>query len=268
MMMKKTESLGLNPYSYAARIFYRRLRWDLQPQSWHSRRLLRSMLGQYSGRKAVILCNGPSLLQSNLTLLDGVFAFGLNKINLMFESNPFRPSCIVSVNRLVIEQNKDFFNSTEIPLYLASSSIDLVPPRKNIVYLHTDAPQKMFAEDCSMSIYVGHTVTFVALQLAYHLGFSSVALIGCDHNFVSSGYPNQALRARGEDVNHFHPGYFADGVLWQLPDLSESEVAYKLAKRAFEEDGRQIYNATIGGKLEIFPRISIADFMALPIGVS
>ena len=263
-MVKSKEDLGLNPYVYSAKIIYRRLRWDLHPQSWRSRRLLRNSRGQYHGRKAVIVCNGPSLLKSDLTLLDGIFTFGLNKINLMFETSTFRPSCIVSVNRLVIEQNRDFFNSTELPLYLCSSAIDIIPPRKNIVFLHTQAPQKEFAKNCSMSIYAGHTVTFVALQLAYHLGFNRVALIGCDHNFTVSGYPNQGVKAEGDDINHFHPGYFPDGVTWQLPDLSESEVSYSLAKRAFEENGREIYNATAGGKLEIFPRMSIEDFVLMP----
>lgn len=254
----------LNPYLFAAGMIYKRLKWDIHPQSWRSRRVLRSLRGKYNGNKAVIVCNGPSLLESNLDLLGDTFTFGMNKINLMFETNAFRPSCIVSVNRLVIEQNRDFFNSTEIPLYLASNSIDLVPPRNNIVYLHTDVQHKRFAMDCSISVYPGHTVTFVALQLAYHLGFSRVALIGCDHNFTFSGYPNQEVVAKKADTNHFHPNYFSGGVTWQAPDLSESEVAYKLAKRAFDEDGRQIYNATVGGKLEIFPRISIEDFLSIP----
>lgn len=44
-----------------------------------------------------------------------------------------------------------------------------------------------------------------------------------------------------------------------MPDLDRSEEAYGAAKRAFEADGRKIYDATIGGKLEVFEKISLDE---------
>ncbi|MFN9914996.1 MAG: hypothetical protein ACK53L_20570, partial [Pirellulaceae bacterium] len=69
------------------------------------------MKDRFPNQKAIIVCNGPSLLQTNLELLSGLFAFGLNKINLLFERNSFRPDVIVAINQLVVEQNADFFNA-------------------------------------------------------------------------------------------------------------------------------------------------------------
>jgi hypothetical protein len=39
------------------------------------------------------------------------------------------------------------------------------------------------------------------------------------------------------------------------PNMERMERAYLKAKEVFEADGRKIYNAGIGGKLEIFDRV-------------
>ena len=48
---------------------------------------------------------------------------------------------------------------------------------------------------------------------------------------------------------------------WQLPDLLNSEVSYSLAKQNYEAFGRKIYNATVGGNLELFDRVNLKDFI-------
>jgi hypothetical protein len=113
-----------------------------------------------------------------------------------------------------------------------------------------------------MSIFQGGTVTFVAIQLAFHMGFKEVALIGCDHNFTSKGPANKLVESSDRDKDHFDPNYFSGGVMWQLPDLALSEYSYSMAKEAYELAVRKIFNATEGGKLEIFPRISLKDFVS------
>jgi hypothetical protein len=39
-----------------------------------------------------------------------------------------------------------------------------------------------------------------------------------------------------------------------LPDLETSELAYRMAKAAFEEDGRRVLDATVNGNLTVFPK--------------
>jgi hypothetical protein len=257
-----TQRPTINPYRYAAFEIWNRLKWDLNPESWRSRKKLKACKDKYAGEKAVIVCNGPSLLKSDLSLLDGVFTFGLNKINLLFDKSSFRPSCIVAVNPFVIEQNADFYNQTDIPLYLSSWGAKLIKSRDNITFLHSSTQSK-FAQDCSFSISYGYTVTFVAMQLAFHLGFKNVALIGCDHNFATKGKPNKTIVSGKKDDNHFDPNYFAGGVKWQLPDLLNSEINYTLARDVYEAQGRNFFNSTDGGLLEIFSRISLKDFIDL-----
>lgn len=241
----------------------KRLSWDIKPVAWTSKTKLRRLRDSHEGSKAVILCNGPSLLKVDFSKLSDVFTFGLNKINLLFDKTDFRPDAIVAVNSLVMEQNADFFNSTEIPLHLDTAAYtDFgIRSRPNISFLHSGYNMHGFARDCSISITQGYTVTYVALQLAFHYGFSEVAVVGCDHSFADKGPANKTVVSGKRDVNHFDPNYFAGGVKWQLPDLFESEVSYKRALNTYHAFNRKLVNCTDGGKLDIFPRMNLNDFI-------
>lgn len=253
----------INPYFMATAIVWRRLLWDIRPASWVARARINRWKGRYTGKRAVILCNGPSLNLVDFDVLgqSSVFTFGLNKINLLFERTEFRPSCIVAVNPLVIEQNCGFFNSTEIPLFISSKGSKWVGSRDSLHYIHPSNSPGRFARDCSMSIHEGGTVTFVALQLAFHMGFHQVGLVGCDHSFSSTGPANKEVKAGSEDHNHFDPRYFSNGISWNLPDLTNSEFHYEIARNIYAHFGRRIVNCTEGGALEVFERESLDTFL-------
>ncbi|MEA5139286.1 6-hydroxymethylpterin diphosphokinase MptE-like protein [Arcicella rigui] len=250
----------LNPYKHAGKLVYERLLWDLNPESWRSRKKLKDSKNKFKGQKVVILCNGPSLNKVDFDLLKNIPTIGLNKVNLLFDRTSFRPTMIAAVNGLVVEQNLDFYNSTEIPLFISSNSSKIVTSRENVSFLHGSYQQK-FSEDVSMSIWEGGTVTFVAMQLAFHLGFQNVALVGCDHYFSAKGAPGQLAVSKEKDDSHFDPRYFSNGMQWQLPEISTSEYSYNIANQKYLAHGRKIFNATDGGALEIFERIKIEDFL-------
>ena len=251
----------LNPYALSIHYFLRRLAWDIRPVAWANRRKLKRLKNSHRGEKAVVLCNGPSLLEVDFDLLKGVYTFGLNKINLLFDQTDFRPSSIVAVNPLVLKQNSDFYASTNIPLFLEQNALNVpISLNDNTIILNScDIP--FFSRDCSMSMFQGYTVTYVALQLAFHMGFEKVALVGCDHSFSGVSEPNRVFKSDTEDLSHFSKDYFSKGQLWQHPDLKQSEVYYALAKQVYEASGRTIFNATTKTLLEVFPRIDLDVFI-------
>ncbi|MEM6692331.1 MAG: hypothetical protein AAF664_23070 [Planctomycetota bacterium] len=250
-------------YYRLLRQFFEELRFDLMSNVRSGRRALARERGMLDGKKVIIVCNGPSLLSTEFDLLDGVFCIGLNKINLIFEKTRWRPNCIVAVNQKVMKQNEEFFRQSEIPLYLNRRLLTEPGGHPRASYLNCQLPSGQFSTDASQGVCQGFTVTYVALQLAYHFGAKETAVIGCDHNFVASGSPNSEATANGPDRNHFDPNYFTGGVSWDLPDLESSEYHYRLALRAFEQDGRRLFNCTDGGKLEIFPRLTLREFLEL-----
>ncbi len=211
------------------------------------------------GQRAIIIGNGPSLNNTDLSKLRNEFTFGLNRIYLMFPKLGFSTSCLVVVNDLVVEQSLTDLMALEMPKFLAwrarrfFNASSALPSLPTFLYTTYDGPK--FARDARGRIWEGATVTNVALQLAYHMGFQQVILIGVDHSYASKGKANQTVVSEGDDPNHFSAGYFGKGFRWQLPDLDMSEVGYHMARDAYERDGRQVLDATIGGKLTVFPKV-------------
>jgi hypothetical protein len=163
---------------------------------------------------------------------------------------------LVSVNDLVIQQCVDEFKALEMPKFFTWRSRRLMSDDPNVMFLDTDYTQpETFAKDVTGRVYEGCTVTYVALQLAFYMGFETAILIGVDHSFKTQGPPNQPVISEGEDPNHFHPDYFGKGFVWQLPDYECSERAYRMARKTYEDHGRRVVDATIGGNLTIFPKV-------------
>jgi hypothetical protein len=73
-----------------------------------------------------------------------------------------------------------------------------------------------------------------------------------------------AKHSTGDDPNHFAPNYFGKGFRWHLPDLEGSELAYRVAKHIFAMNGRKIFDATINGKLDVFPKAAYYSLFDRP----
>lgn len=236
-----------------------RLPDDLQAMTHPWRRAvnlrLRPMRDQYKGKRCFIIGNGPSLRDTDMSKLHGEYTFGMNRIYLMFPELGFETSFFVSINDLVIEQCASDIQQLRMPKFIAWHAHQWLQPADNMFFLHTSYTGPKFAHDITRRLWEGATVTYVALQTAFYLGFSEVILIGVDHSFATKGKPNTTIVSQGDDPNHFNPSYFGKGFRWQLPDLDTSEVGYAMARQAYEQDGRRVLDATVGGKLTIFPKV-------------
>jgi hypothetical protein len=220
-----------------------------------SARSLSLLKGQHKGKRCFILGNGPSLRQTELSRLRGEYTFGLNRIYLLFPELGFETTYLVTINQLVIDQCAGELALTRTIKLFPWTLRRHFPTQSDIIYIRTHCAKPHFSTDAGQLIWSGATVTFVAMQLAYHMGFDEVILLGVDHSFATQGNPHTVVISEGDDPNHFAPNYFGKGFKWQLPDLESSEIAYRMAKQAFESDGRKIVDATIGGKLTIFPKV-------------
>jgi hypothetical protein len=212
----------------------------------------------HRGERCVIIGNGPSLNQTDLGLLASEHTFGLNRIYLMYEKLGFTPEFHVVVNALVVEQCADDLMRVPSPLFTTWPNRHNLAKRADVVYLQK-VIGPLFSLDPGRGIWEGATVTYVAMQLAYFMGFVDVFLVGVDHSFATKGPAHQTVTSTGADANHFDPNYFGKGFRWQLPDLETSELAYRLARRAFEADGRRIIDCTVGGQLTVFPKADLAE---------
>jgi 6-hydroxymethylpterin diphosphokinase MptE-like len=212
----------------------------------------------HAGKRAFIIGNGPSLKGMDLGKLQNEITFGSNRIYLMFPEIGFSTTYLVSVNDLVLEQCAAEMAKLDTPKWVTWRARNHFTAGEKILFLDSDYTGKEDFNHTSLAsrTFEGFTVTYVALQIAYLMGIREAILIGVDHNFATKGPANSVIVSSGADPNHFSGSYFGPGFKWQLPDLDGSERAYRLARQAYEADGRKILDATVNGKLKIFDKVN------------
>lgn len=221
-----------------------------------------AMRNRHAGKRCFIIGNGPSLRRTDLSKLQGEFTIGLNRIYLLFDELGFETTWLVSVNQLVLEQCADELASLSLPKFLSWGGYHHFPQekRREVFWLNTFYRQAFprFGKfpPGPTGLWEGATVTYVALQLAYFFGFDQVILVGVDHSFSTKGDPHkEVVTDQDGDPNHFSSNYFGPGFRWHLPDLQTSELAYALARYHYGLSNRLVLDATVGGKLTIFPKV-------------
>jgi Protein of unknown function DUF115 len=221
----------------------------------------------HAGEDCFIIANGPSLKQTNMAALQDYYCIGLNKSHLLKESFGVQIDYHICVDDVILEQMDEIFkqNILGCPSFLSYNAslfrkLKLIN-HPAIHYIFTEAPWS-FYKDFTQPICEGYTVTYVALQMAYFMGFKRVFLVGVDHNWQDQVVANKIDDYKGEDKNHFHPDYFKN-MKWHMPDIKGNEGSYALARHQYDAAGRSVLDATIGGKLQVFPKIAFEEALQL-----
>lgn len=209
----------------------------------------------HKGKRCFIIANGPSLKQTDLSLLKDEITIGMNRIYLMKDVNGFVPKYLVVADiDIQLKQFAEEYNKVTVPRFFHWNTRNLFDKSDSLMFFK-ESFDPSFQPDVTLQIGTGKSVTYTCMQLAYYFGCSEVILIGKDHNYNISGTPHSSINSDGKEDNHFIKGYYKKGMKWDVPDFIGEEFAYSLARKAFEQDGRKILDATIGGKLTVFEKI-------------
>jgi hypothetical protein len=224
---------------------------------------LRALKDRHCGERVVLVANGPSLNRMNLEFLSKEHTIGLNKIFLGLKKFRFIPRYYVAVNDKVIGQSAVRIQSLNCVKFINSRNGALLPQDALTYHVDTHYRPPRFSHDICQGIFEGWTVTYVALQIAFYLGFSEVVLIGLDHRYQFMGEPNEARHLDGPDPNHFSPDYFGGGQAWDNPDLAHSEESFRVAQEEYDKAGRRIIDATVNGACTIFQKRDYREIFTL-----
>ena len=235
---------------------------------------LQKLKNKFEGKRCFIIGNGPSLNKIDLNFLKEEYSFGVNGIFYKTEESGFKPTFYVVEDTHVMRDNRERINAykTEYKFFPTRFKKFFKKENNNIFFNMNEGYynetsdfycKPRFSLDASKRVFCGQSVTMINLQLAYHLGFHEVYLIGMDHKYTipdSSIIKGETIESAEDDPNHFHPEYFGKGKKWHDPHLDRVEKTYSHFKKVYEAEGRVLKNATIGGSLEIFERV---DFYSL-----
>lgn len=232
--------------------------------------VIQSLKGKHQGERCFIIGNGPSLSVNDLDKLKNEITFGTNRIFHIFEKTEWRPTYYMAVDSDFIKYNYEKIK-TVAAQYIFLSNIYHIPigeKTKNIVYINEYAKfpvnkwndiSAFVNEDLSKYFSIGYTVTFTAIQLALYMGVKEIYLLGVDFNYSST------RNSKGRLVKNDSIEDYFDGKKYHSSILNYNSVlhAYKIANEYCKFHDIKICNATRGGKLEVFKRVSFDDLQLI-----
>ena len=202
-------------------------------------------------KQAFIVATGPSLLTENYDF-DYISRFKLFGLNRAYLLDKLIFDYLIVVNDLVIKQFwkeiVDYCNNNGTVLYAPRFLFPVVPYKFVDIRFREDKPH--FETEYGKPMWQGHTVTYVAIQIAFQLGFDKVGIIGLDHYYkrAENKPTNKEEYVSGPDPDHFIESYF-NNVRWHTPNLEKSEIAYTIARAYYEFHRRILVNCTISSRL-------------------
>lgn len=224
----------------------------------------------HKNKRCFIIGNGPSLTLKDLTLIHNNhdISFASNMIFKCYADTKWRPNYYFFVDpngiketftnydtlKYVSENCSYMFSRNNGELQEIAQNINNLCLFKSV--FSANEVNYLFSSDCSDKLYIGYTVTYAMLQVAVYMGFSELYLLGVDHN-----YSNEIKNDGSLVVNNVNDhSNILGAAKSSYYNIDKTTLAYIAAKKYADEHGIKIYNATRGGKLEVFPRV---DFDSL-----
>ncbi len=228
---------------------------------------LKTLKGIHEGQRCFIIGNGPSLRAADLDMLKTEYTFAANWIFKIFDQTNWRPTYYLCVDeKVLLAAQNEFFNYNLGHMFLRYGVCNLIAPTNKITKIYIEDIQfdpfknkaydttKYISEDVSDHLCDGITVTFEAIQLAIFMGFKEIYLIGVDHNYSHVTDLSGNIQVDTTVKNHFGCEKFNPKTDYPA-NLNTSQYSYTIAKEYCDTHGIKIYNATRGGKLEVFKRV-------------
>jgi len=201
-----------------------------------------------------VIGNGPSLQQTNLSNLKNEITFACNNIHLIYNQTDWRPTHYVRAEEVGGLEVKDWIDSMRAHMALNCEiwcntwftkwmDREGYPTRAvKTIDACTHYTVNFDNDRCPHLWHFPRLCTFgssvnVAIQIAVLKGYSPIYLVGCD---------------LGATMDHFTTSYRHGR---ERPDrfaLLNTITAHMIAKRSSRTP---IYNATIGGELEVYDRV-------------
>ena len=228
----------------------------------------------HKGERCFIVCNGPSLTPEDLDCIAGEYSFGSNRIYNMFPHTKWRPTYYCEadpyVSKVIERQDMESILSGGSKCFLNLRCCDDYPEgtkENEDVYFYYIKPifaiesiknekrLPQFSEKLDEYAYSGLTITYEMLQLAAYMGFTEMYIIGCDNNYKHSIESGTLTENKEMETNYPKEMGEPDNRIPLQTFNPKTTLAYEAAKEYAEAHGMKIYNATRGGRLEVYERV-------------
>jgi hypothetical protein len=254
----------------------------------------------HMGERCFILGTGPSINKQDLKPLKNetciaISAFFLHKdikeISPLYHVDaPIHPPYKMELPKRCFEDYQKYY-SKKTTIFLGHSTYEFSylnflqqnPEFKsdNIYFLNYDPSQDLDEKnyndlsiwDITKPLFNSKTVIYSAIQLAIYMGFKEIFILGCDYDtpctlerYVTEPFYRVERFYKAEHFYKSGQGYDDEGG-W----ASNEEIfirnyhrwkQFRLIQQYLGSRGIQIFNATEGGFLDVFPRISLEKVLS------
>lgn len=232
----------------------------------------------HQGERVFLIGNGPSLNSTNLDLLENEKSIAMNRIPLLYPRYAkWRPTyyifCSTNIRNPLWGQEwrqtvRAAVRTKGTISFLGrqfKKEIGILSPFSKIVWLNSVTETKpsttgkispdSFSIDLVERIDKSGTSMNLALQLAYHMGFSEIVLLGVDLGWSKT---DGIL----SDANHFDQRYRAS-ISNPVKVDQQMRNVHSLAYQKFLERDKEtkIFNASPSSILDVYPMISFESYV-------
>lgn len=238
-----------------------------------NRTRLEALRDSHKGEKCFVIGNGPSLKAGDLDMLkkNNIFCFASKGIFNIFDETEWRPDVWGVSDLDYISIKKDDLNQLDgfIKLVCAQSVIHYGIQIKDAIYypfIQAERSPKFFNKDVTRGVHFYGTITGKLINFAVYMGFTEIYLLGCDNSVPLKKNDKGKLIVDTSKESHFSDKYYADNKERELAYKNIDDIqkllqyvtdSFKDIKYFCDLWNINIYNATRGGELEVFPRIDL-----------
>lgn len=242
----------------------------------------------HKGQRCFILATGPSINKQDLRPLKNEICFAVSQFYLHKDIREIDPLYHVDApnhapfglevlqksfegfKELYSDRTTYFFGYTPYE-YSTYNFLEQNPQFKNdnmyfLNYSHSQPLDETNYKnpnvwDICKSPFSVRTVVYSAIQIAVYMGFKEIYLVGFDHDYllnIARGHSNHFYKGK-EEIDD-SDGWLSTEEFFLVYHLRWKQ--YRLMQTYLETIGCGIYNATEGGLLDVFPRISLELVLA------
>jgi len=238
---------------------------------------------RHAGERCFIIATGPSIKDQDLRPLRNELCISLSNFFVHPDYGYIKPQyhCMAAYCNSCSEEGWDtWMQSLDMTIQQHNPETTLLFPLNDVkrnFRTETFVQQQSYYADLSTSeqelalqgidltrpIVAPQSVPIMAIQIALYMGVKEIYLLGCDHDWILSMYESRHFY---QEEEHATSRYCNKNTEWENVDIEEqcrSYVAlwqqYKLLRHLADQMGAKIYNATKGGLLDVFPRVSLAE---------
>lgn len=240
----------------------------------------RRFKGIHKNERLFILCSGPSIQKMDLTVLKSEITMAVHSFYLHKDISVIQPTYYCNAqweyNEKITEEVIEAY-LRDLKKHVGKSQYFFSVKEKRIIdRIQMFAPEEVhyycYGKDSSLyeevdlcqGIMPVHSVPVICIQLAIYMGFKEIYLLGTEHDFLTKKkyayFYDRKQSVTGDtdittDVDSNLVMKFSDA----LADAYALWENYKAVKRIAEQNDIKIYNATVGGALDVFPRVDYND---------